>query len=54
VEQVLSGGAGASERGEDVGKWPARLNMVKILYIYVCEWKNDTYSNYFRNGGRGE
>jgi hypothetical protein len=28
------------------------VNTVQILYIHVWKWKNDTCSNYPRNGGR--
>jgi hypothetical protein len=42
AEQVLSGGAGTSGMGEDMGKGCGRVNMVQILYTLVCKWKNET------------
>jgi hypothetical protein len=38
--------------GEDVGKGCRRVNMVQILCIHVCKWKNETCCNYSKNGGR--
>jgi hypothetical protein len=35
-------GVSTSGRGEKVGKRCRRVNMVKILSIYVCKWKNAT------------
>jgi hypothetical protein len=31
-----------SGSGEDVEKGLERLNIVQILYIHVCKWKNET------------
>jgi hypothetical protein len=42
VEQVLPGEVGTSGIGEEVGKGCGRVNIVQILCIQVCKWKNDT------------
>jgi hypothetical protein len=39
AEMVLSGEAGTSGRGEEVGKSWERVNVMQILYTYVCKWK---------------
>jgi hypothetical protein len=45
AEQVLSVGGGyfgTSGMGENVGKGFRRVNMLQILCIHVCKWKNET------------
>jgi hypothetical protein len=51
VKQVLPGvGGGTSGKGR--GGW-RRVNMVQILCIHVCKWKNEICWNCSRNQGRG-
>jgi hypothetical protein len=42
-------GVGISGSVEEVGKGFGRVNIVQILCIHVCKWKNDTCKNYSRN-----
>jgi hypothetical protein len=51
MEQVLPLGVGTSGRGKELGKGYGRVNIVQILFTYVCKWKNETCFNYSRNGG---
>jgi hypothetical protein len=44
---------GISGRGEAIRKRGWKENIVEIFCIHVCKWKNETCSNYFRNGGDG-
>jgi hypothetical protein len=39
AENVLSGRVGTSGKGKGVQKGYRRVNMVQILYTYVCKWK---------------
>jgi hypothetical protein len=52
MEQVLLGKVVINGREEAVRKGCERVNIVKILCIHVCKWKNDTCLNYSRNRGR--
>jgi hypothetical protein len=45
-------GGSISESEKWGGKWWRRVNMVHILCTHVCKWKNDTWWNYPKNGGR--
>jgi hypothetical protein len=44
-------GAGASGKGEDVGKGYRRVNVVEMLCIHVWKWKNVTCWNFQELGG---
>jgi hypothetical protein len=35
-------GVGTSGMGEDVGRGCRKVNMVQILCIHICKWKNET------------
>jgi hypothetical protein len=37
----VGGGIGTTGSGEDVGKGCRRVNMVQILCVHICKWKND-------------
>jgi hypothetical protein len=41
-----------SGKRKEVGKRCRIVNMVQILCIHVCKWKNDTCGNYSRNRGK--
>jgi hypothetical protein len=47
------GGGGTNARGKEMGKGCKRVNMVQILCIHVCKWKNDICSNCSRKRRRG-
>jgi hypothetical protein len=44
---------GIRRRREDVRKWGRMVKTVEILRPHICKWKNETCSNYSRNGGEG-
>jgi hypothetical protein len=37
--------------GADVGKVCRRVNVMEILCIHACKWKNETCENYSMKGG---
>jgi hypothetical protein len=49
---VVGGGVGTSRKVEEVEKGHGRVNIVQIVYTYVCKWKNNTCLNCSRNGRR--
>jgi hypothetical protein len=38
------------EEGEEVGKGYRKVNVVQMLCIHICKWKNKTCGSYSRNG----
>jgi hypothetical protein len=38
---------------EDIKKECRKVNMMEILCTHIWKWRNETYWNYSRNGGKG-
>jgi hypothetical protein len=54
VEPFLSGGAVTSGREEKVDKECRRVNIVQVLCMHVCKWKNETIPGMGKGRDKGE